>query len=372
MIVIPSLHGGGAERVAVTLADYWYHRGYDVVLVTQSEPSSDVYILNKNVTRISIHQLGKTGPLAQLKKVWAIRQIIKCYRPDVVIGMMTSASVLSILAATGLNIPVIATEHAYPPSQKISTLWCRLRQLSYPRAARVLALTEMSAQWIKKHITRAQVSVIPNAVQWPLNNTSPIIPVEKPIGTYLLLAVGRLHVEKGFDILIKAFSHITDHYPNWRLVILGEGEQRESLTTQIYALGLEQKVQLPGRIGNLRDWYAAADIFVLSSHNEGLSNSLQEAMACGLCVISFDCDTGPREIIRDGIDGMLVRPVADVQALASALSTVMSDKDLRIKYASQALSVRERFSMQKIGQTWDNLFTELGLKPSCSADKNTP
>lgn len=362
MIVIPSLHGGGAERVAVTLADYWSCRGYEVILLTQSESSTDVYELNKNVKRLSTHQFGQTGAFAQFQKVWAIRQMVKRYRPDVVIGMMTSASVLSILACMGLNVPVIATEHAHPPSQKMSTLWLRLRRFSYPRAAKVLALTQMSAQWLKDHIAGVKVGVIPNAVQWPLKNIPPVIPVQKPAGSRLLLAVGRLHQEKGFDVLIQAFSQIAPTHSDWNLVILGEGAQREALTKQIKQAYLEDRILLPGRVGNLLDWYSQADMFVLSSHNEGLSNSLQEAMACGVCAVSFDCDTGPREIIREGLDGVLVRPVADAGALASALSELMSNQPLREQYAKQAPEVKERFSMQKIGQAWDDLFAELNLK----------
>ncbi len=362
MLVIPSLHGGGAERVAVTLAEHWCYQGYDVILLTHTDSSSDVYEVNRFVTRVSTGLFGQTGLLSHVKKVLAIRKAIRQYRPDIVIGMMMSSSVLSIMAGLGLPVQVIATEHAHPPSQKMSSFWLKLRRWSYPKAARVLALTDMSAEWLRQHIPGAQVSVIQNAVNWPLSNTEPMVAPDKPLHGHRLLAVGRLHPEKGFDVLLNAYAKVAEKHPDWQLVILGEGQERAALTQQIQQLGLVDRVEMPGRVGNLKDWYESADIFVLSSHNEGLSNSLQEAMASGLCVVSFDCDTGPREIIRDGIDGVLVRPVADPEALAEQLDVLMSDDTLRQQYAKQAPSVIDRFSMQKISQDWKQLFGELGLK----------
>lgn len=362
MLVIPSLHGGGAERIAIALAEHWCCQGYDVILLTHTDRNSDVYEVSKHLTRLSTHLFGKTGPFSHLQKILAIRKAMRQYRPDVVIGIMMSSSVLSIIAGIGLPTKVIATEHAHPPSQKMSAFWYKLRQWAYPKAAKVLALTEMSADWIRQHIPGAKVAVIQNAVNWPLRNTEPILPVDKSPQEKRLLAVGRLHQEKGFDILLSAFAKVANKHRDWQLVILGEGAERTSLTQQVKSLSLTGRVSLPGRVGNLKDWYESADMFVLSSHNEGFSNSLQEAMACGICAVSFDCDTGPREIMREGVDGVLVRPTADAEAMASQLDALMGDEALRHQYAQEAMSVRERFSMQKIGQDWDKLFSELGVK----------
>lgn len=362
LLVIPSLHGGGAERVAVNLAEYWHARGYEVTLLTQSDASSDVYVVNPQIRRISTHQFGQTGKLAQFRKIFSIRKVMQQYRPDVVIGIMMSSSVLSIAASLGTGIPVIATEHAHPPSQQMSAFWQRLRRWAYPKAAKVLALTQMSADWLQRAIPDCQIGVMPNAIRWPLQTMAPVVAVHKSAEQKYLLAVGRLHKEKGFDVLLTAFAQLAPHYPHWQLIILGEGGEREALTQQIQTLGLQSRVQMPGRVGNLKDWYAQADLFVLSSHNEGLSNCLQEAMASGVCPVSFDCDTGPREVIRDGIDGVLVRPVADANALATALAQLMSNEALRQQYAQRAPEVLERFSMDQIGQRWDALFKEIKEK----------
>jgi len=359
MLVIPSIHGGGAERVAVDLANYWAYKGYDVSILTQSDPKTDLYVADDRVMRLSTHQHGEVGLFAQFKKIQAIRRKIRQYRPDIVIGFMTSSSVYSVLANMGLRSKVIATEHAYPPSQKLSNFWLKLRKFAYPKADKVIALTQMSADWLKQNVPGSDVTIIQNAVQWPLKISKPVVPIDKPSGSKMLLAVGRLHYEKGFDLLLNAFSQIATDCSDWRLVILGEGAERHKLEVQIDSLNLKEKVIVPGRVGNLAQWYEQADLFVLSSRNEGLSNSLQEAMASGLCVVSFDCDTGPREIIRDRVDGVLVRPAEDVNALAEQLRDLMQHPEKRADLAAKAPEVLERFSMQTISVQWDNLFHEL-------------
>jgi len=132
----------------------------------------------------------------------------------------------------------------------------------------------------------------------------------------IVLAVGRFTKVKGFDLLIKAFAGIAIAYADWDLVILGEGPERSDLEAQVEALGLGHRVKLPGRAGNMPDWYARADLFVMSSHFEGFPLVLVEAMAHGCPAVSFDCDTGPRDIIRDEMDGRLVRPVSDTGAVS--------------------------------------------------------
>jgi len=148
-------------------------------------------------------------------------------------------------------------------------------------------------------------------------------------------------------------------FPDWDLVILGEGTERERLQAQIDAAGLTDRISMPGRVGNMRQWYQACDIYVLSSRVEGLSNSLLEAMACGMPSVAFDCETGPREIIRPDIDGLLVTPVEDPHALAAALSGLMHDKQARKTLASRAVDVRDRFSMRRVLSLWQDVFNDI-------------
>ncbi|HUH88195.1 MAG TPA: glycosyltransferase family 4 protein [Pusillimonas sp.] len=360
MIVIHSLSGGGAERVAADLAAYWADRGYRVSLVTQAAESSDVYALDSRVQRFVLGTVGESGGtvsgiVANLRRVWKLRRLIRREKPSLILGMMTTSSVLAVLAARGLKVPVIATEHTHPPSQTISPFWQRLRRWAYPKALRVVALTSGTAAWLEEHVPGSRVCVIPNAVRWPLPEAEPVVAPPARYGRRRLLAVGRLHEHKGFDLLISAFGQLEGYFPNWDLVILGEGECREALQQQIDDAGLSARVSLPGRVGNVGQWYAESDLYVLSSRVEGLSNTLLESMASGLAAVAFDCDTGPREIVRHGIDGALVEPAEDVEALAAHLSDLMAHENKRLSCARRATDVLDRFSTARVMALWDEV-----------------
>jgi glycosyltransferase involved in cell wall biosynthesis len=361
MIVIHSLRGGGAERVAVDLGAYWIQRGYMVTVATQMDASSDSYPLYEGVTRYVLGTAGNSrgkfsGLLANARRVWRLRRLIKREQPTIVLGMMTTSSVLAVSAARGLPCRVIASEHTHPPSQSLSSVWQRWRRWAYPKAQAVVALTSGTAAWLEENVPGSEIAIIPNSVAWPLRQAEPVVPAPEKQGRKRLLAVGRLHPVKGFDVLIRAFAMLAWHYDEWDLVILGEGDERDALEQQVSEAGLQTRISLPGRVGNIADWYRSSDLYVLSSVTEGLSNTLLESMACGLPVVAFDCDTGPREIVRPGIDGILVRPVQDAEALAAHLSDMMAHPDRRLAYGRRAIDVRDRFSTTRVMALWGQLF----------------
>ncbi|CAM5179511.1 Glycosyltransferase involved in cell wall biosynthesis OS=Castellaniella defragrans OX=75697 GN=HNR28_001804 PE=4 SV=1 [Castellaniella defragrans] len=361
MIVIHSLQGGGAERVAADMASYWLARGCQVSVVTQSDASDDAYRLPDGVVRHALGLAGATGGgmralWGNVRRIWILRRLVRRHRPTVVLGMMTRGSVLAVLAARRQSCRVIVTEHTHPPIQSLPPMWQRLRRWTYPRADAVIALTHGTAQWLDEHLPGVRAQVIPNAVRWPLEDSDPAVPADRPAGRKRLLAVGRLHPVKGFDCLLRAFAPLSRLFPEWDLTILGDGDARAALEALRGELGLQDRVSLPGRVGNVGAWYAASDAYVLSSVAEGLSNTLLEAMASGLPCVAFDCETGPREIIRDGIDGVLVRPAQDAEALAARLSEVMSDAELRARFSHRAVDVRDRFGPARVMALWGQVF----------------
>jgi len=364
LVFIHSLHGGGAERVAVDLCAHWVRLGWCVTLVTQTDASGDAYALDPAVQRIVLGTAGQTGGgwrslWANMRRIRRLRRVLKRVRPDMVLGMMTTSSVLAVLAAWGLPCHVIASEHTHPPVQSLSRVWRRLRRWTYPRAACVVALTRDTERWLRTHVPGVRTAIIPNPVSWPLQGTEPVVPVVQREARRMLLAVGRLHRVKGFDLLLEAWAQQVAAHPDWDLVILGEGGQRAALQAQIRDLGLDGRVRLPGRVGNVAHWYEKAELYVLSSRAEGLSNTLLEAMACGLAVVAFDCDTGPRDIVNDGVDGLLVRPAGDVSALAQVLGRAMDDAALRARLGAAAQQVRARYAMAVIAARWQALFDAL-------------
>lgn len=361
MIVIHSLAGGGAERVAADLSAYWVQRGYRLTVVTQEAADTDAYALHPKVNRVVLGMAGQSAGTGRavwsnLRRIWRLRRLMRRESPTIVLGMMTTSSVLAIIAARGLPCRVLATEHTHPPAQNLPEIWLRLRRWAYPKATAVVALTSGTASWLERHVPGSRLTVIPNAVRWPLQSVDPVVEPPPRQGRYRLLAVGRLHEIKGFDVLICAFQEIAGHFPDWDLVILGEGVCRNDLQQQIDDAGLSARVSMPGRVGNVYDWYLQSDLYALSSRVEGLSNTLIEAMASGLAPVAFDCETGPREIVRHGIDGVLVSPAGDSEALAAHLSDMMAHPEQREAYARRAVDVRDRFSVTRVMALWGLLF----------------
>ena len=365
LILISSLSSGGAERVTVDLSNSLQRNGYEVSILTLEGLEGDFYQTNQGVTRIALNLGGNANKgfnkyILPLKRFWEIRLILKQRQPDVLLGMMTKINIYALLASQGLGIPVIISERNYPPKQSLSRFVNFLRKIIYQRAYAVVVLTQEVVQWFKKNIQGLNVVVISSFVIWPLPNLEPTLSLNDFFrdDDIVLLSVGRLHYQKGHDLLLKAFSQIADSNKRMKLVILGEGAKRQELKRFINQEGLNKCVFLPGRAGNIGEWYKRADIFVLSSRYEGFSNALKEAMASGCACISFDCNDGPRDMISHNINGLLVPP-ENIDALALAMNSLIKDKRQRVKLANRAKKIRETLSKEVVMAKWIKLFDEI-------------
>lgn len=365
LIFIHSLRTGGAERVTASLANHWAEKGWQVTVLTLTSAAQDFYQLHTAVQRIALDVAGdSSNPLAAInnnrRRVRALRHVLKQRQPDVALSMMSTANILLALAAIGLTgVTVIGSERTYPPRIPLGRAWELMRAYFYGHLHAMVALTEESAAWLRQHTRARHIPVIPNAVSWPLPNQTPYLPPPgNANGKYTLLAVGRMSEEKGFHLLIPIFQCLAADFPDWQLVILGDGPDRPALEAQIASAKLNKRISLPGRAGNIGQWYAAADLYVMSSRFEGFPNTLAESMAHGLPAVSFDCDTGPRDIVRHEVDGLLV-PAGDVAKLEAALRRLMGDPPLRQQMGARAVEVRERFSVQRVTRMWEELFEDL-------------
>jgi glycosyltransferase involved in cell wall biosynthesis len=354
VLVINYLGCGGAERVLSTLANAWAKRGHDVTLLTLAD-LPPFYFLDERVPLVRLGVAGDSETLVRAlrenaRRVDVLRKRLIATRPDVLISFMVHTNVLAILASIGTGVPTIVCEHTDPSQCKIGSVWCTLRLLTYPFAGAVTFLTEnvfRRWRWL------GNASVMPNPVV--IGESSSVASQYWPNGNRRMLAVGRLAAVKGYDRLLSAFHRVAQRFPDWSLTILGEGPERLKLEKQVRELGLVGRVSMPGNAKNPFDWMEEADFLVMSSHHEGFPCVLGEAMACGLPTISFDCDSGPRDIIRHEVDGLLVPP-GDVPALASAMERLMSDEGERAHLAERAPEIMDRYGLESILGRWDDLF----------------
>ncbi|MEZ5659157.1 MAG: glycosyltransferase family 4 protein [Burkholderiaceae bacterium] len=371
VILITHLGAGGAERTATRLADHFARGGNQVTLLTLDPQVADFYPVSAGVGRHCLAMGGASegvgrAALANLRRVWVLRRHLRRLRADVVVALTTECAVLAIIAGFGRSVRVIAAERNYPPGLRINRLWHRLRRCVYRYADAVVVQSEPARRWVQKYTGAQHTRVIPNAVALPLQADARSVCARELLADErrLLLAVGRLTPQKGFMHLIDAFARLAPAHPDWTLVILGEGGQRQTLQARIDSLSMHDRILLPGVVGNPQHWYGRADLFVLSSHFEGFPNVLLEAMACGCAAVSYDCPTGPREIIEAGVNGLLVQPVGDVDALASAIGALMADDAGRQAMAAcAASSVLARYAPDRVFALWDQLVQPRSAPP---------
>lgn len=350
LFLISSMRGGGAERVASTLCNHWAEKNYGVVLVTFDEPKNDFYVSDDRIKRYTLNcfktSRNKYEKIkSNLKRIYTLRKIIKREKPDVVVSFMDVANMLAVLSTFFLHVPVIISERTFPQYFNDGNSYDKIRKTIYKYATCFVAQTTNVANWAHKFLSRDRVTVIPNPIQ------KQNICIDEFEAQNVILAVGRLCDEKGFDMLIQAFSLIHQNCPDWILKIVGEGDNRQSLQELINHYDLQNKVLLPGQSSLMHLEYAKAKIFVLSSRVEGFPNVLLEAMANGLPAISFDCNSGPKDIIRDGENGLLV-PANDVDELAKTIEFLVKDEELRNKFSRNKDELKINYGIDKISEQW--------------------
>ena len=351
-LVIHSLDGGGAERTLAAMANHWSASGDRVTLLTLAPQQQDAYELSSSVERVCLDGMQQSSNALQavinnLRRLFRLRRAIREARGDAVISFTDKMNLLTLLACIGLRQRVVICERVDPRRHPIGRGWSFLRRRTYAWCDTLVVQTEGVRNYFHRFVPDAKIRVIANAVPTPA-----ITQNEQSQREPWIIAIGRLEKQKGFDLLLEAFSRIAGEHPDWQLKILGEGSERDSLIEQIHALGLEQRVELCGWVESLEAWVSKSELFVLSSRYEGFPNALLEAMAAGVPAISFACESGPSEIIRHEVDGLLV-PAEDVEELSRAIARLISNPQERAAFAQRAPDVAERFSVDKFFQSWD-------------------
>lgn len=352
MFVLAGLGAGGAERVVSLLSGEMIERGHIVSVVAFDRPQDPIYHSFQpqvEIVRLSIPAGGKAlwrGIEASLRRAAELRRLFKRSAPDVVISFLTKVNVISVLASTGLQMPVIISERNNPAAQRAHPFWAFAWKIAARRASAIVLQTEAIRALYPQNIQLRAV-VIPNPVV-------PAIVNREPHDDLVLAAVGRLEWQKGFDMLIKAFAAIAEDFPDWKLVIWGDGAEKQRLQWLVEHSGRPGQIELAGKSQSQGDWMKNADLFVLSSRYEGFPNVLVEAMAAGIPALSFRCSFGPEEIIEAGVDGVLV-DAENVDMLRQELRNLMQDKQFRQQVGAAAVTSMARYGVSEVVSKWEAL-----------------
>jgi GalNAc-alpha-(1->4)-GalNAc-alpha-(1->3)-diNAcBac-PP-undecaprenol alpha-1,4-N-acetyl-D-galactosaminyltransferase len=348
VFVTSALAGGGAERVLLTMARYWANVGHRVTVLVLRSSMPGEYPIPGDVTVDRLVLLDERNPVSDwrhLGRLAKLRARLKSLAPDVVITFIDKLNTAVLIALTGTGIPVIATEHLAPWMNPLGVVWEGLRRLSYRRARCVVSPTRGITEWFRANY-RGRFETLPYPANLELYQGNQ---TRDPI----ILAVGRLAHQKGFDILIDAFATVAPLYPDWKVQIAGEGPLRLALEAQIAECRLSERVQLLGHVGDVASLYRRADIFALPSRHEAYPMVLCEALAAGCCVVATDCPTGPREILDSPRAGLLVAP-DNVSAFAEALERLVQPSAGRQAMSAAAKENSLRLEASHVMTLWDS------------------
>lgn len=355
-LFISSLQKGGSERVMVNLAEYFHRQKYDVILVTQYKRENE-YSISPEIRRVYSEpdeMLLQGGRIRNfITRFTTLREIWKAYKPDVILSFLGKNNLMAIATAAFLPSKVAVSVRGEPTMEYEGRLMQMLAKLLFRFADGVVLQTGRAREFFPKAV-RKKSRILSN----PLN---PQFQNRRYVGERedLIVAAGRLDENKNHAMLIHAFSKIAAEYPNTKLMIYGEGELRDKLERLIVEKELSDRISLPGSVTDIADRICKARIFCLTSNTEGMPNSLMEAMALGIPVISTDCPCGgPAELIEDGVNGVLV-PVGDAFALSDAFRRVLSDDEYARKLSDHAYESAKRFEPDRVNKEWEMYLTQL-------------
>ncbi|MBR0093612.1 MAG: glycosyltransferase [Lachnospiraceae bacterium] len=391
---VSSLTRGGTERTFINLAQHLYTQGFRVTFVTtyisadeypvpyatwreldkeeakelgddavevMRPDETSAWITFKNVlpegerginrvfSGLSPKEQRKLRTVNFSRRTQMLRRTWEELKPDLIISANAKNNVMAMLSSIGQDIPVIVCVVANPATEYASRQLYLSMVATFPRAAAVVLQLEAQAAFFPPKV-REKTIVIRNA----LDETFLKPPYEGD-REKTIVSVGTLNHNKNHQLLIKAFARVHPKYPEWKLVIYGEGNERRHLAQMISAMSLRDCVELAGLKENIADEIYKAGIFVLCSNEEGMPMTLLEAMAMGVPSISTDCPCGgPKEIVKDGFNGLLT-PVGDVARMETALIRFLGNRGLMKSCAGRASDVRKMFHPDLVYAAWDDL-----------------
>ena len=343
--VTSTLHAGGSERVMSLLANTFAQKGYEVEIVCINKHLM-FYPIDEKVKVWFAEDEVKSPSI--LKKVFWLRNHIKNDRPDVVIAFMLEVYCVTLASLIGVSVPVISSERIDPHffgRAKGLLRWLLLRRTTHLVVQTVRIKDFYSAK------LQSRTTIIPNPVTDKVFSLTPTLKQKR------IIAVGRLAYQKNYPMIFRAFAKVHHDFPDWQLVVYGNGPQKDEIRGVIERLGMEGHIILAGKSDHVVEEMNKSSLFVMSSDYEGMSNALLEAVCVGLPVISTDV-SGARDLITEGVNGYIV-PVGNERALTLALSSMLSTPEKMDEKGRQKKALAPRFREEQIVGQWEELIKKV-------------
>ncbi|KAA8824949.1 glycosyltransferase family 4 protein [Bifidobacterium reuteri] len=345
---------GGTENVSIMIAnELAQDNAYEISFISLFEEKPEPFFaIDRRIRREALYPQVTHGIQHYFDTVARLKRAVARLGAQVVIDIDGILDMYA-LPLKRRGVKVISWEHfnylqnPLVPYRKFTRKWAA------HSANAIVTLTNADRQLYRNHLNvRCPIIVIPN----PMHLPEPA-PAYDPKST-TIISSGRLTYQKGFDMLVDAAATVLPKHPDWQWLILGEGEDRPMLEEEIAKAGIGNQLVLKGRVADMDAYYRKAAFFVLSSRFEGLPMVLLEAKAYQLPIVSFDCLTGPAEIVQNQVNGLLVKD-GDIPALASAVESLIQDSAKRERFSSHTLDDASRFDMASIIGQWKTLLAGL-------------
>ena len=344
--LLASLGSGGAERVVSLLANKMVECGHQVEIICLK--FNDVYYQTDSRVKVTLAMQQTKNRFSEL--FW-LRKYIKKQKPDVVIPFTEGVYCFTILSLLGTGIPIIASERLDPAA--MSPIRKLLKWLLLPFADWLVVQTQSIKEYFPKSIQK-KTSIIYNPVNNEVfrqieNGELKIENEERP----RIISVGRLYPQKNQAMMIRAFAKVAVEFPDWQLVIYGEGPLRAELESLVSSFKLQGRVLLPGRTENVIEELRKSKIFCLSSDYEGMSNAMIEAICVGLPIVTTDV-SGVKELIGDAVNGFVVG-IGEIDSFSERIRDLLRDEQKRKMFGRRNVSKAELFKIDTIVNKWESI-----------------
>lgn len=342
-LVCGTLSAGGAERIISVISTHLANYFFKVEVMMWRE-APVFYHLDSRIKQTIIPKEANTKVI--VKQMFWFRNYVKNSAPCCVISFLAPFNMLTIASLWKSQIPLLIADRNDPRYDCPNMVWRFIRNYLYGLATRLCVQTQHNKNYFSPSI-RQKTDIIYNPVFLAPNMIGAALNSHK---TKTIVSIGRLNQQKKFELLLKAFAKVVKTFPDHRLIIYGEGELRAKLEQKIEILGLKGLVKLPGTKKNIHQLLLNAELFVMSSDYEGMSNALIEAMCLGLSCISTKV-SGATDFIQNGINGGLIE-VGDEKALTDQMIYFLSNQEKSRKMAKEAIKIRQDLEMNCIINQW--------------------